>query len=234
MIQTKQLTDFQLNQYHEQGYVLVEDVFPVAELAAIDVELDAYMQSHPVEPHSDNPRGWLLRLGLCVESAQAFCEDPRILSLIDRIVHPGIAIYSAKLVSKEPLCDDICHWHQDDAYYTQQSQSEHRMSVWIPLQDTTIEQGALQVIPASHKRGLQPASVRETGTCTLAMDVDVDVENRIHVPVKAGDMLLFSSLLWHASDGNATSRRRRALIVSYQEATVPRGNGAQWKILRPA
>ena len=59
-------------------------------------------------------------------------------------------------------------------------------------------------------------------------------DDAIPCPVKMGDMLLFSATMWHHSKGNGTDRVRRAFIVSYQEATVPRGNGKQWKILRPA
>jgi ectoine hydroxylase-related dioxygenase (phytanoyl-CoA dioxygenase family) len=52
--------------------------------------------------------------------------------------------------------------------------------------------------------------------------------------VKAGSAVLFSALLWHGSKGNRTEQVRRAFITSYQEATVPRGNGEQWKIVRAA
>ena len=137
-------------------------------------------------------------------------------------------------MTKEPHDDVVCHWHQDDAYYTKHSQSEKRMSVWIPLQDTELEHGCLELIPGSHTCGLQPTSFRKTGTCTLAMDVEVDMNERIFCPIKAGSMILFSALLWHGSAGNRTGRRRRAFIVSYQEGTVGGGNGKQWKILRPA
>ena len=61
--------------------------------------------------------GWLLQLGLLSDKTAAFCEDSRILDLIEDIVKPGIAIYSAKLVSKEPYESTICHWHQDNTYY---------------------------------------------------------------------------------------------------------------------
>ena len=232
------LTAEQLQRYHEDGFVLVEDVFDPAELAAMDAELDAFRASEKFADHRSagggGGPGWVMALGLATESTRAFCEDERILDLIEPIVHPGIAIYSAKLVSKEPFEGTRCHWHQDDAYYTRHSQSACRMSVWIPLSDTTIEQGALQVIPGSHRRGLQPASMRPDGTCSLAMDVEVDLSERVYVPVRAGTMVLFSALLWHASDGNRTARRRRAFIVSYQEATAAGGNGRQWKILREA
>jgi ectoine hydroxylase-related dioxygenase (phytanoyl-CoA dioxygenase family) len=108
------------------------------------------------------------------------------------------------------------------------------MSVWIPLQDATIEKGCLQVIPHSHKWGLQPFTPQKDGACRLKIDTPVDLSQREYCPVQAGSMILFNSLLWHASEGNTTNRRRWAFIVSYQEATVQGGNGAQWQILRPA
>jgi len=233
---THTLSNEALTHYHEHGYVVVDDVFPRAELESMNAELDAILASRSEAPKDDSVSklGWIMSLGLVTPRTRDFCEDPRILRLIERIVFPGIAIYSAKLVTKEPFDSTICHWHQDDAYYTQNSQSERRMSVWIPLQDTTADQGALQLIPGSHKRGLQPYSLRSSGTCSLAMDVEVDMENRIYLAAKAGSMVLFSALLWHGSEGNTTDNRRRAFIVSYQEATVDGGNGEQWKILRSA
>jgi len=80
----------------------------------------------------------------------------------------------------------------------------------------------------------QAASYKEGGTCNLGIDTRVDLENRVYLPVSPGSIVLFSALLWHASDGNASGNRRRAFIVSYQEAVVQGGNANQWIILRPA
>ena len=180
------------------------------------------------------PTGWIMRLGRQTEMTEQFCRDERILDYVGSVVQPGIAIYSAKLVTKDPQDPTECLWHQDDAYYRQNSESSCRMSIWVPLQDTRVEHGCLQVIPGSHKRGLSPASPKPHGTCSLSIDDPIDEENKIYVPMKAGDMLLFSALLWHHSVGNTTDQRRRAFIVSYQEATATGGNADQWQILRTA
>jgi len=235
---TRRLTDYELQTYEEQGYVVLHDVFPRREMEAMNAELDAFLQSEKASEHLNIQApagpGWIMALGLATEKTRDFCEDPRILDLVESLVYPGIAIYSAKLVTKEPLSPTICHWHQDEAYYNRRVKANHRMSIWAPLQDTTVEQGCLEVIPGSHRRGLQPAINRETGTCSLSLDVPVDLENRVYCPIPMGSMILFDSLLWHASAGNTTNQRRRSFIVSYQEATAEGGNGKQWKILRPA
>jgi phytanoyl-CoA hydroxylase len=230
------LTPSQHSEYQENGYLAISGIFPVSELDEMNTELNRIVSQNLEKGNPVNAPtpGWLLQLGLLSEKTAAFCEDNRILDLIEDIVKPGIAIYSAKLVSKEPFESTICHWHQDNAYYNKTSQSETRMSVWIPLEESARDQGCLQVIPGSHKRGLQPFSHKEDGTCNLGIDTEIALDEREYLPANAGDIVLFSAFLQHASDGNTTEKRRRAFIVSYQEATVGKGNGEQYKVLRPA
>jgi phytanoyl-CoA hydroxylase len=231
----RRLTTDERRLYDAQGYVAVPDLIPASELAVIDRELDRLLAAPEVGGKHQAHAGWLMQLGLHSDLTRRFVQDERILTLIENIVQPGIAIYSAKLATKLPQSDEVCHWHQDDAYYVKQSASETRMSVWIPLQDAHEKNGCLWVLPGSHHWGLQPHIRYDYGQCRTAMRYeDIDVSQAIPVPVKAGTAVLFSALLWHYSKGNETDQVRRAFIVSYQEATVPKGNGQQWKILRPA
>jgi len=232
--------------YDELGYVVVPDVFPADELTEIDEEIDRLEERLLAERRrrseqrgdEEPPTGIIVQLGLRSPVCQQVAQDERVLTLIEDIVTPGIAIFSVKLVTKPPLTDITCHWHQDDAYYVKNSSSQTRMSVWVPLQDSHERNGCLWVVPKSHHWGLQPHGRKDSGQCRLAMDereIEVVVRDQaIPVPVPAGAAVLFSAGLWHGSKGNQTTANRRAFITSYQEATVPRGNGDQWKILRPA
>jgi ectoine hydroxylase-related dioxygenase (phytanoyl-CoA dioxygenase family) len=239
------LTSEERRVYEEQGFVVVPDVIPAAELAALDREIDRILERLIAERRErgeargnghHEETGSILQLGLRSEVCQRVAEDERILTLIENVVRPGIAIYSVKLIAKPPrMIDVVCHWHQDDAYYVKQSDSQTRMSVWVPLQDAHERNGCLWVVPRSHLLGLQEHRTKSYGQCRLSMDEQqIDLSRAIPVPVTAGSAVLFSALTWHGSKGNETDAVRRAFIVSYQEATVPRGNGGQWKILRPA
>ncbi|MGH2366561.1 MAG: phytanoyl-CoA dioxygenase family protein [Chloroflexota bacterium] len=240
----RKLTTAERRTYDEVGYVVVPSVFPADELEGIDGEIDrilarlaaerASRQAPQRESHHAGS-GSILQLGLRSPVCQRLAEDERILTLIEDLVQPGIAIYSVKLIAKPPRTNIVCHWHQDDAYYVKQSDSQTRMSVWVPLQDAHDGNGCLWVVPGSHRWGLQDHSAKDYGQCRLSMDAErIDLSGAIPVPVPAGSAVLFSALMWHGSKGNETDKVRRAFIVSYQEATVPRGNGDQWKILRPA
>lgn len=225
--------------YNDNGYVVVPDLFPVGELKAVDEELDRLVMEAEAKGQTgightgtNRNRGWLLQLGLRSDFTKRFAQDERVLDLIEDIVKPGIAIYSAKLTAKLPKSTDICHWHQDNAYYNAHALSETRMSTWIPLVDVDEENGCLWVVPGSHKQGVREHG-QYGGQCPKSMGpADMEAEGAVPCPVKAGAILLFHSDLWHHSKGNDADRIRRAFIVSYQEATVPRGNGDQWKILR--
>ena len=233
------LTASEQSFYGENGYVVVPDLFPLVELKEVDAELDRLIEEAGKEGTTGigtsagyRNDGWLMQLGLRSDLTRRFAQDERVLDLIQDIVKPGIAIYSAKLTAKMPQSTDICHWHQDNAYYNAHSTSQTRMSAWIPLVDVDEANGCLWVVPGSHKGGVKEHG-KYGGQCTQSMGpVDMDVEGAIPSPVKAGSILLFSSDLWHHSKGNTSDQMRRAFIVSYQEATVPRGNAEQWKILR--
>jgi len=223
--------------YDREGYVVVPGVFPRDELEEIDGEIDRLLAEPGNDAGGIHPT-WIFQVARRSEMARAFAEDERLLALIEEIVQPGIAIHSTKLVPKPPHSDDVCHWHQDDAFYLRPDDpdtfSATRMSVWVPLQDADERNGGLWVVPGSQEWGLQDYHMTDTGQCRKVIDREAWAnEHAVPLEVSAGSVVLFSAMLWHHSRGNQTDRVRRAFIVSYQEATVKKGAGEQWKVLRP-
>ena len=235
--QTK-LTSEQLATYRRDGFLVAPAVFPAEELEAIDREIDRLLAEPGNDAGGIHPT-WIFQVARRSDLARRFAEDERLLALIEDIVQPGIAVHSSKLVPKLPRSSDVCHWHQDDAFYLRpddpDTYSQTRMSVWVPLQDADERNGCLWVVPGSHEWGLQDYHMAQTGQCRKVIDREAYAdEHAVPLRVKAGCVVLFSAMLWHHSKANQTDRVRRAFIVSYQEATVPKGAGEQWKILRPA
>ena len=231
------LADAERRQYDTNGYVVVPDVFAPEELETIDREIDRLL-AVPGNGSDGAKEGWIFKVAQRSDVAGAFAEDERVLALIEEVVKPGIAIHSTKLVTKRPRSPEVCHWHQDEAFYRKpgdpETFSEARMSVWVPLQAATVENGCLWVVPGSHRWGLEEFTVVTYGTCLRKLNREEYArEHGIPVPVAAGSVVLFDGYTWHSSQGNETDRVRRAFIVSYQEATVPKGLGEQWKVLRP-
>ena len=71
------------------------------------------------------------------------------------------------------------------------------------LTDMLASQGGFACIPGSHKSSLRrPASLAEEGTC-------------LHVPLRAGDVLVFTSALAHRGSEWTGPHERRALLFKY-------------------
>jgi len=236
-VSLRRLSASELASYHDQGFLIVPGVFTRAECAAINQEVDRIIVERARERGEEPTRAtWVMQLGLQSTLTRRLCADERFLTLVEDIVHPGIAIYSAKLVPKAPGDRKPCVWHQDDAFYSRHCASDCRMSVWLALHDSDAGNGGVHFLPGSHRWGLQPWEQVGHGYCSRQI-CTVRPEHEaaaVCPPVAAGSVVLFSALTWHRSLANTSQRFRRSFIVSYQEATTACGNGEQWQILRPA
>ena len=133
--------------------------------------------------------------------------------------------------SKIPLrCDmpfDAPHdfpWHQD---YPYNLGSENSVTVWIPLQDTTIEMGALEVLDGPYLNGpiqkkLFPFEPSGILTKSAVEDLICDERNSLKiVEIKAGMILVFSQFLCHRSGKNISNQPRMSLQVRFSDLEDP-------------
>ena len=237
----RRLTENELLTFRHKGYLIIPHVLPLTEVQQLNYELEIRYQKRLKNPeiaHDEQKRNQIHGLGANSERSRRLAEDPRILSLIEDYVKPGIALFSAKLISKGPNePNNVCHWHQDEAYWHTYSESQCRMSIWLPLQDTDKQNGCLRVIPGTHKKGViiphQPHKSRNYGACRLSfLPGERELPNTFYCEVPAGSAVLFSNKLCHSSLGNYTNQHR--FILTYQEATVTKGKDNDFAILRSA
>ncbi|NWB51093.1 phytanoyl-CoA dioxygenase family protein [Pseudomonas gingeri] len=104
---------------------------------------------------------------------------------------------------------ELAYWHQDD-YYVKGNETE--LTVWIPLQDTSVPQGCLSVMPGSHKLGRLEHSYA-SGKKNIPQGI-YDREVRL-VEMVQGDALFFSSLLVHSSNFNFSENIRYSIQIRY-------------------
>jgi hypothetical protein len=220
----------QLQVYDEHGFILIPNIFLTHELNELNRHLDQIVAGGDYTRGAGGREGSIHALSLISDHAKQLEHDERLLDLLGDIVKPGIAVYSSKLVTKLPHVEDVCHWHQDDAYFGPSCST--RCSAWIPLQDTDESNGCLWIVPGSHQKGLVTHGTKDWGVCKLSLnEKELDLSKAVPLPATAGSVVIFSALAWHHSKNNQTEQTRRAFIITYQEATAERG-GAQWRILR--
>jgi ectoine hydroxylase-related dioxygenase (phytanoyl-CoA dioxygenase family) len=106
--------------------------------------------------------------------------------------------------------------------------------VTVNLDETTAEQGALQVIPGTHfpqyNRGLFRAFGRFEGAGNrLRLDPHA-VPGAVALATRPGDVIVWWNRLWHAAFKRKDGRPRRALFLSY--VPDPRDDAALAENLR--
>ena len=107
------------------------------------------------------------------------------------------------------------------------------VTVSIALNDATPENGCFQVIPQSHKWGLQSwGHIAREQDESLTDHEDRDFSGQIEVPLSAGSALFFHSLMAHGSGPNRSPNPRNTALYAYfspQVRYVPRNGKPERK-----
>jgi len=153
---------------------------------------------------------------------------PEIVDAVSDVLGPDVLCRSSSLFIKDPHDGGFVAWHQDATYW--ELQSSGVATAWLALTASTLDNGALQVIPGSHARPSmahhQPR--REGNLLTLGQElVDPVDENRaVTLDLAPGQMSLHDGWLAHASAPNRSDSRRIGFAIRYL-ATHVRNTGTR-------
>jgi ectoine hydroxylase-related dioxygenase (phytanoyl-CoA dioxygenase family) len=86
-------------------------------------------------------------------------------------------------------------------------------AIWM-LDEFTVANGATAFVPGSHLLGKTPREVLS--------DLNASHPDEIVIEGQPGDVLVFNGHCWHAGRPNETDRHRRAILIHYLRADVPR------------
>ncbi|XP_054648676.1 probable alpha-ketoglutarate-dependent hypophosphite dioxygenase [Dunckerocampus dactyliophorus] len=157
-------------------------------------------------------------------------KHPRILQVVQAIVGPDVILLDSRFICKYPTPkpsstqghedEELPYvaWHQDMRYWG--IAGGPVLSVWLALDDSVKENGALRVIPGSHCSGLLPhhQAVRPGNMLTVNQEIPEELlqtEEAVLCPLLAGQMSIHDGLLVHASDANTSQKRRCGFVIRY-------------------
>ena len=146
-------------------------------------------------------------------------HDPRLVEPMRHLVgDPQPELFTEKLNLKRSQHGGPNPLHQDHPYWTDSAADPARVATAIVyLDDTTRDNGCLEVVPGSHRAGVHPLRTDSDLFGNLEMDPVANAHlERVPVEVPAGSVVLFGAFLAHATGPNRTDRHRRALLYSYQ------------------
>lgn len=225
------LTDTQIEQYDEDGYIVLTDVLDPQTLQTLQNVTDEIVAGAAgLTEHTD---------ALDLEASHT-PDDPRVRRIKrPHLVHPfylELAGYDRIVSALVPLLgNDIrlhgggkvnmksagygaaVEWHQDWAFYPHTNQDV--LAVGILLDDMDHDNGPLLMMPGSHKG---PVYDHHSGGAfcgainAAATALDVSGAREIHG--KAGSISIHHARLVHGSALNTSDRQRRVLFYEYTAA----------------
>jgi ectoine hydroxylase-related dioxygenase (phytanoyl-CoA dioxygenase family) len=216
------LTDDQARQFDEQGFVVLEDVLDRTVIddvrGACDVaeaKTDAFLKAQTEQRFAIAESGAItFSTHLVVRNAvaRAFSAHPLFVDLCADLIGPDANLYWDQAVYKKPEKPRRFPWHQDNGYTFVEPQQY--LTCWVPLNDATAENGCPQVAVGLHRLG----TVRHHYVDPLGWECLSDPDDVAVAPVRAGGVVVFSSLTPHLTGPNTTESVRKAYILQYAPA----------------
>ncbi|MFD0670668.1 phytanoyl-CoA dioxygenase family protein [Cohnella sp. GCM10027633] len=212
------LTEAQLKQYDEQGFIVFEDLFGAEEIDEVRGIIDAFDEASERELQAKKKEDFISAAGTINFTVnvnfrdprlQAFIADRRFVDITTTLLGPDTKLYWDQSVYKRPEGDREFPWHQDNGYVP--TDPVEYVTCWLALEDATIENGCIWVQPGTHKKGFVKHVWTDIGFICYYGDVE-----GIPVPLKKGSMVAFNSLLFHRSKPNLTKdQTRKGYVIQY-------------------
>lgn len=178
------------------------------------------------EPENEGPDVNLAEIELQVRKLMWFCdqhphfaylsaEHPRLRGVLESLLGENPIFFQDMALIKPPFIGSEKPWHQDNAYFSV-APLEAVVGIWIALDDATVKNGCMHVLPGAHRRGaLKHFHGRD---CEIVAD-RIEPAQAVPVPLPAGGALFFAGMLPHQTPPNTSPLRRRALQFHYRAAS---------------
>lgn len=147
---------------------------------------------------------------------RTYIQHPLFREITQRYIGEDISIFRAMFMNKPAEHGTVLPWHQDVGTGWGLDRNPI-ITIWTALDDATIDNGCMQIVPGSHRLGvLNPKHyVSESDRARYAQEQDI-----VDLEVAAGETILLHNFLLHRSGINRTSSPRRALSVAYMDAAT--------------
>lgn len=209
----KKLSDGQIENYNEKGYVYPIDVFSREQATRYLDQLEQFEKSH----NQQLSKGFNFKPHLLFRWIDEIARHPAVLDAVEDLIGPNIRLFHLSVWPKNPHEPTYINWHQDATYFG--LDPEIQVTAWVALSDAPIEAGCMEMVPGTHRLGQLHHAENHSNNILLSKGQTVDVpferKETEFMPVKAGQMSMHHTHVIHASGPNNTDFRRVGLGFSY-------------------
>ncbi|HTE19821.1 MAG TPA: phytanoyl-CoA dioxygenase family protein [Armatimonadota bacterium] len=231
------ITDAELRTLNETGYLVKEDLIPPEWVAEIRRDLDGLHDrmaervpegvhvswEHEVDASIQRRIKQLMHAELVSPALDRLVRSPEVLDVVEGVLGPDIAFFHCKLLMKAARDGTVTPWHQDYSYWVTSDNRPLMLNCMLQIDDSTLENGCLQMVPGSHLKGLVEHDRNAQPFGRFLPGYFQPREDAVPVPLRAGSAIFFGPLVIHGSDANRSGGDRRAVTIAYNVT----GNGMQ-------
>ncbi|MEZ6059799.1 MAG: phytanoyl-CoA dioxygenase family protein [Planctomycetaceae bacterium] len=222
------LTATQLQTFRQTGHVTVEGIFTAEEIAAAISDMEAWSREF-LSSLDETQHGWFLERRAGPEVVLRKLDNPvfhrpvfrtmacdeRLTGIVEQLIGPGVGVFFSQIFCKPPEVGGPKPVHQDNFYFGPDDE-DATLTVWIALDDATLENGCLFYADGSNLGPVLPHVAPENEPFNLQVTGD-ELQNAMMTaaPVSAGGVLFHHGNTLHQSAANRSSKSRRAAAFHY-------------------
>ncbi len=217
----KKLSD----RFKKDGFIIVNGFLNSIEIDALDYEVERIIReelSNLDENHvfyEAERNGPIKHLSAPDDYSKPFKDlfnRPENYELIEACVGSSVESLASEVFYKSANVGSPAPYHQDNAYL--HLEPADGAVIWIALDDTTIENGAVYFSGGSFELGDLPhyeTNVALFSKC-LTSPLDLDIYPETPALLKRGDASIHNILTPHRSGSNKTDYNRRGIVLNYK------------------
>jgi ectoine hydroxylase-related dioxygenase (phytanoyl-CoA dioxygenase family) len=203
-------------QLDELGFVLLPTIADIDEVdVLIDVLEEIYSREGQAAGSEFKQEAGCRRLANLVNKGERFAElivDLRVLPLIRHVLQDSVKLSSLNARSAESGISISQPLHADMAAVRDDIGNWVCNVVWM-LDDFTLDNGTLRIVPGSHRWGRLPQESLADPTATHP--------DEVNITAKRGSVLVMNAHTWHGGTANKTEHPRRAIHAFYCRRDKP-------------
>ena len=223
--QPKVLTQEQVTHFNSVGYIKGIPIFGEAQIGEHRQYFDALLASVMAEGGSSYS---IISAHMKYGKVYDLLTHPKIVACVKDLIGEDVIGWGAHYFCKMPHDSKTVGWHQDAGYWP--LSPSKTVTVWLAIDDATVENGAMRFISGSHHLGHLTARHSDPDDNSVLGQIVESAEQYgepVDVELKAGEISIHTDLLLHGSNANpsteAAMRSHPTLLLRRCPRLLPLG-----------
>jgi ectoine hydroxylase-related dioxygenase (phytanoyl-CoA dioxygenase family) len=230
VILTQEQSDF----YHREGYLALDAITTQEEVAMMRQAYDRIFAARagreegnqfdlagPDEEDAPAALPQILNPAKYAPELKEGLFRVNALAVAKQLLGPEAKYMGDHAIFKPARYGAATPWHQDEAYWNP-NMRYNSFSLWIPLQEATLENGCMQFVPRSHTWEILPHHCINNDPRIHGLEVDAaDTSSAVACPLPPGGCTIHHNRTLHYTGPNRSDIPRRALIAGYGLSPTP-------------